>query len=108
MVWFAWSQESLDIEEKMLEFLEEYCRSHDQETTFQLLSAHGHSAALLKYASLIEDTNAKYERMVSHHMAHRRFADALEVLEAAPFEKASILPSILTSISPASHKSPRR
>jgi len=63
-------------------FLEENRDTLDKATTYQLLSGHGRADDLLLFAMLIGD----YERVVAHHVAIGNVEEALETLDAAPFD----------------------
>ena len=53
----------------------------------QLLGSHGHAEASLRFASVCEDSPAKFERVVGHHAAAGHWLKVLDVLDRAPMEQ---------------------
>jgi hypothetical protein len=45
------------------------------------------SQAALKFATVVEDSVAKFERVCAHHAARGQWLEVLHVLDQAPFNK---------------------
>lgn len=64
------------VEKEFRKFLEANRKYLNRETTFTLISSHGHVQEVLYYAMLIED----YERVISHCITEGDYAGALNIL----------------------------
>lgn len=64
------------IKTEFRQFLEVNRKYLNRETTFTLISSHGHVQEALYYAMLIED----YERVISHHITEGNYTTALDIL----------------------------
>lgn len=62
------------------QFLTDYKKQLDPDTTFSLIASHGRSDELVFYANLIND----YEKVVAFHMQKRDCRSAIEILSSAP------------------------
>ena len=82
-------QEREDLEGKVFDLLEEQRDALDPATTFGLLASHGHAAGALKFAGLVEDSSAKFERICSYHAAAKDWHSVLVTLDQAPFDKVT-------------------
>jgi hypothetical protein len=65
------------INKEFEQFLTTYVRHLDHNTTFNLMSSHGRTSALLFYATLIKDT----ERVLTHYLNAGKYKEALDVLK---------------------------